>query len=130
MKRFTAAVLLGAAMLVASNARAEGPAQPQPMHHYVVTITHSEQEHEAFVAQVKALDAVLLARLEWGCRAGDHIGWVVFRANSEGGALARIPTALRTGASAAVVAPGFTAEHFREIRHQLNQANALEMTGG
>jgi 2-methylisocitrate lyase-like PEP mutase family enzyme len=130
MKRFIAAGVVGVAILAARNVQAEGPAQPPSMHQYFVTITHSEQEHEAAVSQAKAQDAVLFARMEWGCRVADHIGWVVVRASSEGAALARLPAALRAGASAELVAPGFTAEHFREIRHQLNQANALQMTEG
>jgi len=127
MTRLWACVAVGVVLLAPGSSWAEEESAPPSKHHYLVTLAHTEEDHGSHLAHMKAHEASLLAQVEWDCKQADHIGWIIIEATSEKAALAQLPAALRASASVELVAPSLTAEHFRQIRHQLNEANALKM---
>jgi hypothetical protein len=42
----------------------------------------------------------LLNRFDWGCKAGEHMGWVILEAQDEATALKMLPTTIRDDARA------------------------------
>jgi len=72
---------------------------------------------------VQALDSVvahsdsLLGRFDWGCKVGEHVGWVVVEAQDERTALMLLPTAIRDDATA-IQLNKFTAEDVKSFHQQ------------
>jgi hypothetical protein len=63
----------------------------------------------------------LLGRVDWGCKGGDHTGWVVVEAQDERTAKMFLPTSIRQEAHA-VLLNKFTIEdvtsfHEKEAHH-------------
>ena len=63
-----------------------------PKERYIVQFKHTPEECTNFLDKVKAEDAKLLDKVEWGCMSGDHTGYMIVNASSVQDALKGIPS--------------------------------------
>jgi hypothetical protein len=73
------------------------------MARYLLTIPHTYEDCIAELDSVFAHSKELLARFDWGCKDGEHVGWVLIEAGSESTARSMLPIAFRTKASVRMV---------------------------
>ncbi len=68
------------------------------MDRYLVSVTHTMED---CIRALKAIDAVgMLAHFDWGCKDGEHTGWVIIEAENKPQALMVVPPLLRNNAHA------------------------------
>jgi hypothetical protein len=68
------------------------------MHRHIVISPHTAEECAAVVKQVYA--SGFLTHVEWGCKSGEHTGWVFVEADSPQHALMLVPSMMRPQAKA------------------------------
>lgn len=86
------------------------------MARYLVTVPHTAEDCVAELDSVFGHSKELLARFDWGCKAGEHVGWVILEAGDEETACRMLPIAVRDKASACMVNK-FTAEDIQGFLH-------------
>ena len=59
---------------------------------YMVEFRHTPEECLNLLDKIKDKDSKLLTKIEWGCMAGDHTGYMVVNAENEQEALKGIPS--------------------------------------
>jgi len=65
---------------------------------YLVSVTHTMEE---CIRGLQAIEAVgMITHFDWGCKDGEHTGWVIIEAESKQQALMVVPPALRDKAHA------------------------------
>ena len=99
-----AIVLLAAAAFAAEKSKSR----------YLVIAPHTAEQCLAVLDDIKAHDAALLKRVDWGCTAGDHTGYLTVDADSEDAALKSLPEKSRQGARAVKVVK-FTSEEIKKF---------------
>ncbi|HUJ26364.1 MAG TPA: hypothetical protein VLW85_10115 [Myxococcales bacterium] len=67
---------------------------------YLVIAPHTAEQCLSVLDDIKDHDAALLKKIDWGCAAGDHTGYLAVDADSEEGALKALPEKSRAGARA------------------------------
>jgi hypothetical protein len=70
------------------------------MARYLLTCPHTLEDCVGDIDSVLGHSKELLARFDWGCKDGEHVGWVVVEAGNEATARMMLPVALRTKAHA------------------------------
>jgi len=90
------------------------------MEKYFVESKHTSEECLRALDEVLAKGSDVLARIEWGCMAGDHTGYSIVEARSESDAMQIVPTFLRSKARA-VKLNRFTPDQIRSF-HQKKTA--------
>jgi hypothetical protein len=88
MRTFLAVLMLSAAALAVSTER------------YLVIAPHTPEQCLATLDDIDQHDQKLLKKIEWGCAAGDHTGYLEVDASSEAEALKSLPEKSRAGAKA------------------------------
>lgn len=63
------------------------------MNRFIVVSPHVPEDCAKAIKQVEAIGAI--TRFEWGCKDGEHCGWVTIEAGSKSEALMVVPTFLR-----------------------------------
>jgi hypothetical protein len=67
---------------------------------YLVVAPHTAEQCLAVLDDINEHDAALLQKIDWGCAAGDHTGYLPVDADSEDAALRALPSKAREGARA------------------------------
>ena len=73
------------------------------MARYLLTVPHTPEDCKADLDSVFGHSKELLARFDWGCKGGEHVGWVIIEAGNETTACSMLPIAIRGKANAVVV---------------------------
>lgn len=60
------------------------------MNRYLIVSPHSAEECTKVLKQVEAIGAI--TRYDWGCKDGEHCGWVTIEADSKIEALLVVPS--------------------------------------
>jgi hypothetical protein len=82
------------------------------MDRYLVIAPHT---HEECVKAIKVIEAVgSVTRWDWGCKDGEHCGWVIVEAESRDEALLAVPAIERHNARA-VKLTRFTLEEMKQL---------------
>lgn len=68
------------------------------MDRYLVSVSHTLEE---CVRGLKAVESVgMITHFDWGCKDGEHTGWVIIEAENKPQALMVVPPVLRANAHA------------------------------
>jgi hypothetical protein len=81
---------------------------------YLIVSPHTPEQCLAVLDEVVEKDKKLLAKMDWGCMAGDHTGYLKVTAENEQAALALLPEKERA-TSKAVKLNKFTPDQIREF---------------
>jgi hypothetical protein len=73
-------------------------AQSAEKHDYLIVSPHTPEECLKTLDSYVGKDQKTLAKMDWGCMAGDHTGYLKVSAESEQAALAFLPEAQRASA--------------------------------
>ena len=73
------------------------------MARYMLTIPHIEQDCVTELDSVFGHSKELLARFDWGCKAGEHVGWVIIEAASPEIACSMLPLTIRNKARVSMI---------------------------
>lgn len=84
------------------------------MARYLLTVPHVPEDCVPDLDSIFGHSKELLARFDWGCRAGEHVGWVVIEAGNESTARSMLPVSLRGKASVCPVSK-FTPEDIQAL---------------
>jgi hypothetical protein len=71
-----------------------------PMARFLITLPHTPEDCVPELDSIFGHSKELLHRFDWGCRAGEHVGWVVLEAADERTARTLLPANLRSRGSA------------------------------
>lgn len=96
------AALFGAAAL------AEGKGK------YLLVAPHTAEQCLAALDDINQNGEGVLKKMDWGCTAGDHTGYLTVEANDEKSALAALPEKTRSGARAVKLVK-FSPEQIRQF---------------
>ncbi len=83
------------------------------MDRYLVTVHHTLEECKKALKQIEAIGTI--THFEWGCKDGEHVGWVTIEAENKAQALMVVPTSLRPNAKVIKVIK-FTPEEVRALQ--------------
>ena len=84
------------------------------MAHYLIELSHSEEECLEALDMVVNLGMHILHHTWWGCGGGVHTGWMDLEVDDEGDALGVIPHAIRNQARLVEV-QRFTPKQIKEL---------------
>ena len=84
------------------------------MDKYLIRSPHTPEDCLRALDEIVEKGANTLGKYDWGCMAGDHTGYAVVEAGSEGEAAGVIPAFLR-GKARVVKLNKFTPEQIREF---------------
>ena len=70
------------------------------MARFQVYALHTEEECAQALDSIMGHSSALLGRFDWGCQAGEHVGWVIVEAQDETTALKVLPSTIRDDARA------------------------------
>jgi hypothetical protein len=73
------------------------------MARYLLTVPHTYEDCVAELDSVFGHSKELLARFDWGCKAGEHVGWVIIEAASPEVACSMLPLTVRHKATARAI---------------------------
>ena len=62
---------------------------------YLIESPHTKEECLQALDEVSARGPRLLAQFDWGCMAGQHVGWATVNAGSESEARNMVPSVVR-----------------------------------
>jgi hypothetical protein len=85
------------------------------MDRYLVILPHTEEECKKSLEQIEAVGTI--THFDWGCKDGDHTGWVIIEAESKAQALMVVPTLQRPHART-VKLTKFSPEEVRAFHKQ------------
>ncbi len=63
------------------------------MNRYIVVSPHTPEDCVKAIKQVEAIGSI--THFEWGCKDGEHCGWVTIEAGGKSEAMMVVPTFLR-----------------------------------
>ena len=98
----------------ASAGLAADPAGRAERHRYLLSTSHTPEQCADSLRRVAAKDRRLFESMDWGCKAGEHVGYAMVWAKSPDEAVMRLPDTERTGAKA-VLMTRFTVEQARRM---------------
>lgn len=84
------------------------------MARFLLQAPHTEEECAEALDSIMAHSVSLLNRFDWGCEAGEHIGWVTVEAQDDHTALMLLPSTIRQHTTATRLNK-FTAEEVRSF---------------
>ena len=93
MRKFIVAFTIGI-LAAAAGVAASGK------NRFLVIAPHTAESCLAVLDDISQHEADLLKKIDWGCAAGDHTGYVKVDADSEEAALRTLPAKAREGAKA------------------------------
>ena len=71
------------------------------MDKYLVSVTHTPAD---CIRALKAIEAIgMITHFDWGCKDGDHTGWVIIEAENKPQAMMVVPPVLRNNAHAVML---------------------------
>lgn len=70
------------------------------MNTYLIKFPHSAENCLATLDKISKDSPELLNKIEWGCKSGDHTGYMIVDSKNEVSALQMIPSSLRSEAKA------------------------------
>ncbi len=121
MKSLLVLSVVGATLLLAGGAQAaEKASKAEAKKTFLVTTTHTPEQCLAALDEMAAKNKKLLSKVEWGCKSGDHTGYIFLEAADEKAAVAQLPETNRVNAKAVMVTK-FTPEELREIHKMMEQ---------
>lgn len=82
------------------------------MERYLIVSPHTKEDCVRALQQIEA--AGYLTHFDWGCKDGDHTGWLIIEADSKSEALMVVPTSQRP-TSRVVKLTKFSAEDIRGV---------------
>jgi hypothetical protein len=85
-----------------------------PMARFLITIPHTPEDCIPELDSIAGHSKELLNRFDWGCKGGQHTGWVVIEAADERKARALLPINVRERGSAHLLNK-FTEEDVRSF---------------
>ena len=85
---------------------------------YLIESPHSKDECLQALDEVLARGPRFLAQFDWGCMAGQHIGWATVEADSESEARSMVPTVVRSKARIVPVSK-FTPEQIKSFHQKM-----------
>lgn len=115
---FTAAVGLLFAPLGVRAADDAAKGKQQGKQHFHLTMPHTPEQCLAALDNMATKDKKLFEKTEWGCKYGDHTGYVTVAAADEKAALAMTPEPERANAKAQQVSK-FTAKEAAQIHKKM-----------
>jgi len=86
---------------------------------YLVIAPHTPEECLKALDDVNAMGASTLKMWDFGCKSGDHTGYLVINASSEEQALSKVPASIRDKAKAIKITK-FTSQEIAEAHKQMN----------
>jgi hypothetical protein len=104
-------------LVLVGTAIAAGPAQAK-LERYLIISTHTPEQCLSVLDQMEAKAPKLLAKMEWGCMAGDHTGYVQVNAATEEAAREMLPEGARSTAKI-IKLNKFTAEQIRQLHTKM-----------
>jgi len=112
------AVVAAVALLLAAPAAADrSSTSGTSSTRYLVITSHTPEKCLADLDAVMANKPEMLDRIEWGCKGGDHTGYIILEASSEQAARQMLPAPMQ--ATARVIKLNrFTADDIRSF-HQM-----------
>ena len=81
---------------------------------YLLVAPHTAEQCLAALDDVDQNGKGVLKKMDWGCTAGDHTGYLTVEADDEKAALATLPEKTRTGARAVKLVK-FSPEQIRQF---------------
>ena len=66
------------------------------MDRYLIILPHTIEDCARMLQQIEAIGAI--THFDWGCKDGEHTGWVIVEADSKAEALMIVPTMQRSKA--------------------------------
>jgi hypothetical protein len=84
------------------------------MARYLLTCPHTTEDCVSDIDSVLGHSKELLARFDWGCKDGEHVGWVIVEAGNEATARMMLPVAFRIKAKACLINK-FTPEDLEQM---------------
>jgi hypothetical protein len=125
MKPHLLALAVAAAILGSPASAEDKKAPPAPNHQYLIILDHSAEDCAYSIHDVAHADAQFLARVAWGCGAGDHRGYVLVHATSADQALHPVPGSIRAWARVEEVSTIRSAAQRKAADDQVRQATVL-----
>ena len=84
------------------------------MARFLIHAPHTEEECTRALDSIMGFSGSLLNRFDWGCKAGEHMGWVIVEAQDEATALKMLPSSIRDEARASRLNK-FTADEVKDF---------------
>jgi hypothetical protein len=84
------------------------------MDRYIVIAKHTDEMCTKALKQIESIGYI--THFDWGCKDGNHTGWVIIEADSHAEALMCVPSADRPQAKA-VKLTKFSPEQVRAMKH-------------
>jgi len=116
-----AALFVSSAVLTLDSASAKNmyakPATQAAMSEFLIESPHTPEECLGALDAISGQGPKALARWNFGCAWGEHVGWAIVKAPNEQAALAMVPAGLRDKAKIHQVAP-FTAGQIKKLHEQ------------
>ena len=122
-----AALLAACAVLSTSVAYAEGD-DPLGLTNvvtkrYLVTTTHTPEQCLSALDEMAAKSKKTLSKMQWGCLAGDHTGYMFVDVADQESALKVLPASARANAKAVEVTK-FTPKQLKKIHAKMDKDKA------
>ena len=70
------------------------------MARFLLHAPHTDEECTQALDSIMGHSISLLGRFDWGCQAGEHVGWVIVEAQDDTTALKMLPSTIRDDARA------------------------------
>ncbi len=121
MKRLIVPVVLVgciAALLMGSAASGKDATGKAGTSRYLVISPHTPEECLKALDEVSAMGASTLKMYDFGCKAGDHTGYLIVNAATEEEALAKVPASIRDKARAVKLSK-FTSDEIKKLHEQM-----------
>lgn len=106
-----------AAVVLIGTAVAAGPPQTK-LERFLIISPHTPDQCLKALDEVEAKSPKLLAKMDWGCMAGDHTGYVEVQAANEEAARDMLPENARSAAKI-VKLNKFTAEQIKQFHAKM-----------
>ena len=87
------------------------------MARFLIEAPHTEEECAQALDSIMGQSISLLGRFDWGCKAGEHMGWAIVEAQDDRTALLLLPSTIRDDARA-VQLNKFTEDEVRAFHQQ------------
>ena len=86
------------------------------MDRYLIILPHTVEDCKRSLQQIEAIGT--LTHFDWGCKDGDHTGWVIIEAENKAQALMVVPTLQRPQART-IKLNKFSADEIRAFHKHL-----------
>ncbi|PYM07116.1 MAG: hypothetical protein DMD82_06560 [Candidatus Rokuibacteriota bacterium] len=125
MKKLLVSAMVACCMMVviaSAHAAQAGKSEAKPakpaMSKFLIISPHTEEECLQTLDNVKAMGPNALSKWDFGCKDGDHTGYMIVMASSSEEALKNVPESVRDKAKAVKV-HRFTAAELKSIHEKM-----------